>query len=214
MAAGAAVATSRRQAFDVLLVDLAGDQPAVLGVAEPDGPGVADWLATAGPLAPDALRRLEVPLTERLSLLPRGAGPLDGHRADLLTSLLLDDRRTVVVDAGVLPSPAWPQQSTGGAEGRVAVAEGMATSAAMSLLVTRACYLSLRRATSCAVRPSGVVVLSEGWRALGPDDVTDVLGVPVVGELPVVGEVARCVDAGLMLSRLPRILERAVCGVG
>ena len=28
-----------------LLVDLAGDVPAVLGLAEPSGPGISDWFA-------------------------------------------------------------------------------------------------------------------------------------------------------------------------
>src|SRR5437588_715537 len=45
---------------DVLLADLAGDLPAALGIPEPDGPGLADWLG-AGPDVPgDALGRLEV----------------------------------------------------------------------------------------------------------------------------------------------------------
>src|SRR5690606_18362557 len=45
-----------------LLVDLGGDLPAVLGQADPDGPGVADWL-DAGPSVPaDGLARLEVEL--------------------------------------------------------------------------------------------------------------------------------------------------------
>ncbi|MFZ2440837.1 MAG: hypothetical protein WAW51_00670, partial [Ilumatobacteraceae bacterium] len=42
-AALALVLSHRRPA---LLVDLAGDAPAALGIAEPAGPGVADWLAS------------------------------------------------------------------------------------------------------------------------------------------------------------------------
>ena len=53
-----------------LLIDLAGDVPAVLGIPEPDGPGVFDWLASdagasliisATTSGPRAIRILSVP---------------------------------------------------------------------------------------------------------------------------------------------------------
>ena len=43
-----------------LVVDLAGDVPAVLGVPEPEGPGVRGWLAAGSTVPADALPRLEV----------------------------------------------------------------------------------------------------------------------------------------------------------
>ena len=43
-----------------LLVDLDGELPSVLGIAQPDRPGVADWMASAAP--PDHLADLTVPL--------------------------------------------------------------------------------------------------------------------------------------------------------
>src|SRR5215211_2524357 len=38
-----------------LLADLAGDVPAVLGLPEPTGPGLAEWLAAGEDVPPDAL---------------------------------------------------------------------------------------------------------------------------------------------------------------
>ena len=51
-----------------LLVDLAGDIPAVLGMAEPDRPGIADWLDSDG--APTQLDDLLVDIDDLTVLLP------------------------------------------------------------------------------------------------------------------------------------------------
>lgn len=176
-----------------LLVDLAGDQAAVLGVPEPDGAGVADWLG-AGPDVPfDALSRLEVAVGRGLSLLPRGRGPLEGDRLRVLVGLLASGRRPVVVDAGVLDGDDDPRRS-------------LLASADRPVLVLRACYLALRR-----VRPvapgTEVVLIDEPGRALGADDVAAVCGVPVTTRIPWDPPVARAVDAGLLARRLPRVLR-------
>ena len=179
-----------------LLVDLAGDAPAALGLGELTGPGARTWLgAEATP--PDALARLEVPAVEGLHLLPAGSpsGPLRSERAALLASLLAADARAVVVDCGPLDSPA---------------AITLAGRATISLLVLRPCYLALRRAQAAPIRPSGVVLVSEPGRALGRADVEAVLGVPVRAVVPWDPAVARCVDAGLLARRLPRLLERSL----
>src|SRR5438105_1160177 len=56
---------------DALLADLAGDVPAALGIPEPDGPGLADWLG-AGPDVPgDALGHLEAQDVFDVGLLER-----------------------------------------------------------------------------------------------------------------------------------------------
>ena len=60
-----------------MLVDLAGDAPAVLGLPEPDSPGLAAWFAAGAGVPSDGLSRIEVPVADRLSLVPRGAGPLE-----------------------------------------------------------------------------------------------------------------------------------------
>lgn len=69
-----ALLLARSAPSGALLVDLGGDVPAALGVPEPDGAGVLDWLA-AGPDTPaDALARLERVAAPGLAVLPRGSG--------------------------------------------------------------------------------------------------------------------------------------------
>ncbi len=243
VAAALAIAAARRPNGS-LLVDLCGDQPAVLGRAEPDGPGVLDWLADGVDAPPDALGRLEIDVVPGLRLLPAGSAddldaaaaaasasaPAPGspggsggaargatrgatgaagrgrrsrerdrsEQAELLVSLLGSQQRQVVVDAGRIDgSPA-------------SCARLLATSAVMSLLVVRPCYLALRRVVASGVRPTAVVVVTEPWRALTSADVADVVGAPVVAEIAVEGSVARSVDAGLLTTRLPRPLDRAL----
>lgn len=192
-----ALVLARTRTDGVLLVDLGGDVPGVLGLAEPDGPGVSDWLAAGEAVPGDGLSRIEVPAVPGVCLLPRGGADLDRpERVEVLASMLAGAGRTVVVDCGRVDTSE--------------VQRVVAASATTSLLVTRACYLSLRRAVALPLRPSGVVVVRETWRALTADDIADVLGVPVVAEVPHDPAVARAVDAGLLAGRLPRGLERAL----
>lgn len=193
VAASLALLLARRDPLGALLVDLAGDVPAALGLPEPDGPGVSGWLAAGTAVPVDALARLEVPGADGLAVLPRGAGPLQEDRADVLASLLHADARPVVADCG----PA-----------RDGVALALAGAATRSVLVTRPCFLALRRALACPLRPSEVVLLTEPGRSLSRADVEDCLGVPVVAEVAVDPAVARAVDAGLLAARLPRRLVR------
>ncbi|HTN79368.1 MAG TPA: hypothetical protein VMK16_06825 [Acidimicrobiales bacterium] len=179
-----------------VLADFAGDAPCVLGVPEPDGPGLSEWLDAGAGVPADALTRIEIDAAPGLALLPRGAASADAStRADVLASLLLDDGRTVIADCGVGPMGA---------------ARAIAAAASVSLLVVRPCYVALRRALAAPLRPSGVILVNEPGRALGAGDVEDVLGVPVRAEVAVEASVARAVDAGLLASRLPRSLERAL----
>jgi len=185
-----------RSPSGAVLADLAGDAACVLGLPEPEGPGLHDWLGAGDDVPADALSRLAVPAAPGLVLLPRGTATADAPaRADVLASLLLTESRTVVADCGVLATGA---------------AQAVAAAASASLLVVRPCYVALRRALAAPLRPSGVVLVSEPGRALGRRDVEDVLGVPVRAEIDVEPAVARAVDAGLLSSRLPRSLERAL----
>ena len=85
--------------------------------------------------------------------------------------------------------------------------------AGRSLLVTRPCYLALRRATAAGVKADGVVVVSELGRALSEADVSAVLGLAVVATVDVDPAIARSVDAGLLIRRNHRALERSLRGV-
>lgn len=192
VAASLALLAGRRCPDGALLVDLAGDGPAVLGMAEPTGPGVGDWLdqLTADPAV---LRTLEREATAHVRLLPMGTRSSAGGA--LLAAALAQDGRTVIVDAGVLgPGPSID----------------LIAGATTSLLVLRPCYLALRRASLAPVRPTGIVLVTEVGRALGRRDVEAVLGAPVVAEVLADPTVARAVDAGLLAGRLPRALERSL----
>ena len=69
-------------------------------------------------------------------------------------------------------------------------------------LVTRPCYLALRRATETGVAGTqGVVLVVEPQRSLGQRDVEDVLGLPVVATMEITATTARCIDAGLIATR-------------
>jgi len=199
ISAGLALAMARRRlGRDVLLVDLAGDLPALLAMPEPGGPGIAEWLAAGPSVPPDALARLEEPVTSGLTLLHRGSGPLHAARGSVLIQVLAGSGRDVVVDCGNLPL------IDGVSDGQSGLALQVAAEASRSLLVTRACYLAVRRFDRCLVSPSGVVVVRESARALSDVDVANRLGVPVVASVAVDPAVGRAVDCGLMVSRMPR----------
>lgn len=181
----------------VLLADLAGDAPAVLGLPEPVGDGVLDWLSSDADVS--ALPYLELDGGGGLGVLPRGTGPVlrgrsDGDRVRLLAESWAVGGRCVVADLGLL-APRWHELAAG---------------ATTSLLVIRPCYLALRRAVDAPLRPSGVVLVDEPARTLGRRDVEEVLGVPVVATVNFDPVVARAVDAGLLAGRLPRHLARSL----
>lgn len=217
VAAATAVLGGRSSPGGSLLVDLTGDASVALGDDDRLGPGIADWVATvasgSGPVevgaAPRASSRVDPMTFERridrgVSILPRGAGRIGdiwSPAADLLVARLRCESRTIVVDAGTL-----------GAAGD-GFAAPFVSSADRSILVIRPCYLALRRASSVPVHPDGIVVVSEPGRSLGSDDITAVIGAPVVAEVRVEPRIARVVDAGLLCSRMPRDLDRALADV-
>ena len=194
VAAALALSLGAHDPAGCLAVDLAGDLPAVFGVAEPPGPGVVDWMV-AEP-APDraALLGLQHAVGGDVAVVARGAG---GTPASVgwsrLADVLASTARPVVIDAGCgVPAPE------------------LLDVAAHSLLVTRPCYLALRRATSMAAAATGIVLIDEPSRALGRRDVATALALPVVAVVPFDPAIARAVDAGLLASRLPNALTRAL----
>ena len=72
------------------------------------------------------------------------------------------------------------------------------------VLVTTCCYLALRRAPVIDFRPDGVAVVVEPNRAITTKDVANVLGQMVVAEFQWDPAVARAIDGGLLLARMPR----------
>ena len=193
VAAALGIVLARSSPGGALVVDLGGDLPAVLGLPEPAGPGLSDWLA-ADDVPVDALHRLALDAGPGLRLLPRGAGPLVPAGAERLAAAL-GGGSTAVVDCGSPGDPAGL---------------AVAASAPLSLLVLRPCYLAVRRALAAPIRPSGVVLVSEPRRSLTRRDIEAVLGVPVRADVAWDPAVARSVDAGLLGGRVPRALERAL----
>jgi len=182
-----------------LLVDLAGDVPAVLGLAESSGPGINDWLANCNHDSRMTLQSIAVQATANLQIIARGSKQLDAKEnrnfSELCAALKTFDL-PIIVDAGCgLPSP------------------DLLAHASSSLLVTRPCYLSLRRAAQLSVSPTGIVLINEAGRALGKHDVEAVIGAPVVAEIDFDAAIARAVDAGLLANRIPTIMSKQLAAV-
>ena len=79
-----------------------------------------------------------------------------------------------------------------------------------SWLVTRACLLSLRRATLSGRRPDGVVLLKEPGRVIAVADIEAVVKAPVILTLNVGDKIANAVAGGLASARIPPDVERAL----
>ncbi len=201
VAAALAVVASRVQPSPpALLVDLAGDLPACLGLAEPGGPGIAEWLSSGHDVPPDALARLQVPVTDGLDLLPRGSGPLDPARASVLAQVLASSGRTVVVDAGLLGQARSPGRSP---PGRPPVGPGhppVLPGPAPGGRVRR----SARRRSWWCVSP-GACWTGPTWSGRS--------GCRWWPSWAVDPAVSRAVDAGLARSRLPRAFLAALAAV-
>lgn len=178
-------ASSKGDTTPTVIVDLGGDMPAVLGVAEPDSPGINEWLSEPCRLSADDLVASASIVAPGLALVHRGSPFVEGRpRWGELATLL--GEHEVVVDAGT----GWlPPEVTAAARETV--------------LVTRPCYMSLRRAVRMP-RPSHVFAVAEPHRALGVDDIGHVLGVSPV-RIPWDTAISRAVDAGLLVQRAAQL---------
>lgn len=78
-----------------------------------------------------------------------------------------------------------------------------------NVLVIRACYLALRRATSKDDGPDLAVFIPEPGRALGRSDIESALGCKVI-EAPWDPMVSRAVDAGILAYQIPKTLEATI----
>ena len=195
-----AAATAVRLAsdhHDATLVNLTGDQPALLGLISgmaPAEPGISDWVAAGDGVAADAIGRLLEGVGPRLRLLRRGSQPLpagDNRRLKLALEVLAR-AGPVVVDAGL-----------DSGEIRSALKEPY-----RPVCVLRACYLALSRAQRVAGPYDRVVLVEEPGRALRARDVAAAVGASKVERVAWDPRVARSVDAGTLVSMLPPPLRR------
>jgi hypothetical protein len=82
-----------------------------------------------------------------------------------------------------------------------------------AFLVTRNCYLALRRAAHHSARPTGVILVREPTRPLLISDVEQVLDAPVVATVDMDHRVALATDAGLLSTRVPGSLRRPLAAL-
>lgn len=191
MTAAAYALHSAHTGTATLLIDLCGDIPATIGMPEPTSTGINEWLSEKSITDAESLVHSATSLTDHLSVLHRGSQFVEGSpRWDEFSAAIRALPYNVIVDAGTTYVPDFVRASFSAVP-----------------LVTRACYLSLRRATQLP-RPTHVVVIKEEARALTVSDVSNVLGVPVMAEIPYEPAISRAVDAGLLASRYEQLFAR------
>lgn len=197
-----AASTAIRLASDdreATLVDLTGDQPALLGMiagAAPAEPGIGDWVAAGDGVAADAIGRLLEDVAPGLRLLRQGSrsawDAVEGRRRLLLALEVLGRIGPVVVDAGLDP---FEVRSDLGTPHR-------------PVCVLRSCYLALTRAQQACGPYDRVVLVEEPGRALRVRDVASAVGASSIERVAWDPRVARSVDAGTIVSMLPPPLRR------
>ena len=175
-----------------LLVDLAGDQAAILGLPQPPI-GLSDW---ANGMTYREFDEIVSLCHDNLYLAPTGTFDFETLNANawdkLLRALSLKHSEgcNIIVDLGRADIP-------------LALRKIVDT----CYLVTRPCYLALRRAVDLETAFSGVIVVNEPDRVLTSRDVESVLKLKCVAEIPYTSEISHRVDSGLLKSRLPMALQ-------
>ncbi|MCB1026228.1 MAG: hypothetical protein KDB24_00510 [Microthrixaceae bacterium] len=195
----------RHDCSNVAIVDLTGDQPLLLGVPAQHGVGVLDWLSSDAPAS--ALHRTMLPVRDSIGVVPLGGRDVTGswtvEREAGLWRAVRSLADVVLVDAGV---PA-PRVGGGPVERlRRSAVEASTT----NVVVTRACYLALRRFRGLGLTCDASVFVQEAQRALARSDVAETLGAEVIATVDVDPAVARAVDSGMLGARPPRRLDRAM----
>ena len=196
IAAAAALVLARET--DARIIDLSGDQPAVLGLAHDPVPGSARL---------DARRPGRADRRARAS---RGRRRAPARPAP---------RRRRARRAGRCPKPARRSRSRSMPTRGPACATSAGStiprcvrsprSPGIGIVVVRGCYLGLRRAVRhpAITEAIGAILIDEHGRSLGAHDVEDVLGLPVLATIPARTSIARAVDAGVLAdppARQPR----------
>lgn len=186
--ASAVALVAAMRGTNTLLIDLCGDIPAAIGMAEPHGPGINDWLSESNTDSAQQLVMQGAPVIPGLVVVHRGTRFVNGEpRWSDLASAISQLPHDVIIDAGTTFVP------------------DVLTSAVQNVsMVVKPCYLSLRRASRLP-RPSNVFVIREENRALTVKDVGNVLGVPIAAEIPYEAAISRAVDAGLLTARAEQL---------
>lgn len=186
--ASAYALVSAMRGTNTLLIDLCGDVPAAIGMAETQGPGINDWLGEDNVNSAQQMVLLGTPVIPGLVVLHRGARFVTGEpRWEELANAVAQLPHDVIIDAGTTFVP-----------------ETLTAAVQNVTMVVRPCYLSLRRASRLP-RPHNVFVIKEDNRALTVKDVGNVLGVPVAAEIPYEAAISRAVDAGLLAARAEQL---------
>ena len=225
-----AAATAIRLASEdreTTLVDLAGDQPALLGMiagAAPSEPGIGDWVAAGDGVAADAIGRLLEDVAPGLRLLRQGTQPAlgGGPSGDVRTRP--NQRPTVDSGSGLDLQPPLDDRRRRlvlalevlGRIGPVVVDAGLdpfelrsdLTARHRPVCVLRSCYLALTGAQRVPGPYDWVILVEEPGRALRVRDVASAVGASKVARVAWDPRVARSVDAGTIVSMLPPPLRR------
>lgn len=225
-----AAATAIRLAsedHDTTLVDLTGDQPALLGMiagAASSEPGIGDWVAAGEGVAADAIGRLLEDVAPGLRLLRRGTQPALDLGLDRETTSgvgaqaavdpgpepgsqpLSDHRRRRLMLALEVLARAGPVVVDAGLDGLELRSDLAAPHRPVCVL--RSCYLALTRAQRVPGPYDRVILVEEPGRALRVRDVAAAVGASSVERVAWDPRVARSVDAGTIVSMLPPPLRR------
>ena len=169
---------------DTLIVDLGGDMADVLGVRPPTWTLDDFLLDPTGVDLDDII--IDINPTTRLLPSARPVQPGSGspHQSRNLSEWLDQQPGTTVIDAG-----------TG------VPAHDVVERADQTLAITRPCYLALIRAARTGFIPDGIIVVRDHQRALRPSDIERALNAPIAAIIDLDPDVARTVDAGLLVAR-------------
>jgi Flp pilus assembly CpaE family ATPase len=168
---------SARHGRPTLLIDTQGDAASVLGLPEqPPSSSLSAAVATT------------IDVAERLRVAHLNASCIDETTLDRISELAATGH-DVFIDTGTDYDTLHRFDSL----------------RPRRLLVTRACYLAIRRAIAVPFTPDHVVLIREYHRALTEADVSRALALPVT-RIVHDPSIARTIDAGLLAVRVPRCL--------
>ena len=197
---------------DVVLVDLEGDQPALLGMmsSEADIHGLGDWLrgetesddivALCEQVKPGMVQDGSV-WSDCRKLLRRGADIADNTDPQKIVDALscLAQSHDVIVDGGL---------------DRLCVRSLITGPHHTAVCVLQPCYLALSRAPTVIGPYDEILLVVPPGRALRKSDIMAALGANNVERIPWDPRVGRAVDAGTIVSMLPPPLQNFTIRIG